>query len=92
MSSANAFTYVMRLESIEYCLRSHKGLGLTNVLGSEQKLAIQVGHFNDIEVNDFYVYESAPRAKTTAKARQDEVLQYFAPNPSSSNHKHTGLL
>ena len=69
MSSANAFTYVLTLTTKGYCLRGNKGLGLANVLGSEQKLAIQVGHFNDIEVNDFNVYESASGAKTTAKAR-----------------------
>lgn len=70
----------------------HDGFGLSNVLRPEQKLTIQVRHLDDIEVDHFDVYNSTLLRRTTLKAREDEVLQDFATNPSSTDNENVALL
>ena len=70
----------------------HDGFGLSNVLRPEQKLTIQVRHLDNIEIDHFDVYNSTFLRRTTLKAREDEVLQDFATNPSSTDNENVALL
>lgn len=48
---------------------------------SEEKLAVEVAQVDRIEVDDVDLSE----------AREDEVLQQFTANTSSTDHEDTGL-
>lgn len=70
----------------------HNSFGLSDVFRPEQKLTIQVRHLDDIEVDHFDVYNSTFLRRTTLEAREDEVLQDFATNPSSTDNENVALL
>mmetsp|Transcript_8351 Transcript_8351/g.28061 ORF Transcript_8351/g.28061 Transcript_8351/m.28061 type:complete len:361 (+) Transcript_8351:690-1772(+) len=57
----------------------HNGLGLTHVALSEQELTVQVGDLNRVHIDHVDV----------EKAKEGEIFQQLASQPSSSNHKHS---
>lgn len=60
---------------------AYQSLGLLDVLLVEQKLAVQVGEVDGVEVDDMDL----------AKAGEDEVLEQFASNATGADHEDSCL-
>ena len=60
---------------------TYQGLGFLDVLMPEQKLAVEVGEVDGVEIDDVDVAESG----------EDEVLEQLAANAACTNHEDARL-
>lgn len=60
---------------------TYQGLGFLDVLMPEQKLAVEVGEVDGVEIDDVDV----------AKSGEDEVLEQLAANAACTNHEDARL-